>query len=246
MSALLQVLGDPASAGAVNALSALVTAVATLVLAFVTWVLVKETRVLSKAASSAHVAASLEPNMWSLRHFEIVVQSTGNAAAYDIRVVITPEITPSKRHNAELGLPLQRISMLRPQQKLTSGVCEYGELKGKTFTLKVSWLEKPRGRKRHEVEYDLDMRVYDNMGYLGARAPLIQVAEAVKGLREDWKNVAHGSARIAANVFSQADRDLEDEERNQMYREMMQETDAKGGLADPNAPKADPSGPPEP
>jgi formate hydrogenlyase subunit 3/multisubunit Na+/H+ antiporter MnhD subunit len=72
--------------------SMVVTAAATIALGFFTWVLARETKRLSRATAQAHVVATLEPNPWSVKHYDLVVANTGNAAAHDVVVSFTPDL----------------------------------------------------------------------------------------------------------------------------------------------------------
>ena len=73
-------------------LGSLVTAVATLFLWRVTKLLAVETKRMAEASAQPHVVATLDPNRWSMRHFDLKVDNTGNATAYDIKVDFTPPL----------------------------------------------------------------------------------------------------------------------------------------------------------
>ncbi|MGR6466836.1 hypothetical protein [Rhizobium sp. PAMB 3182] len=44
------------------------------------------------------------------------------------------------------------------------------------------------------------------LSYLGARNPVVMLAEQIKKLREDWKGVAGGRSRLKVGTFSSEDR----------------------------------------
>jgi len=67
-------------------LSSSVPALATIVLAILTWVLARATKAMANATSQAQIVASLEPNSWSINHFDIVVENAGTAPAYDVEM----------------------------------------------------------------------------------------------------------------------------------------------------------------
>lgn len=39
------------------------------------------------------------------------------------------------------------------------------------------------------------MATFEGISYLGARSPLTQIAEQIKGIREDWKPIAQGAKK---------------------------------------------------
>ncbi len=69
-----------------GALATVLTAVATYFLFRVTRVLAVETKRMAEASAQPHVVATLVPNRWSLNYFDLNVDNTGNATAYDIAV----------------------------------------------------------------------------------------------------------------------------------------------------------------
>lgn len=187
--------------------SMVVTAVATIALGFFTWVLARETKRLSRATAQAHVVATLEPNAWSLMHVDLIVTNTGNAAAHDVAVSFSPEF--EKDGHKDKGRPLTHISVLKPGQSLSSYVGEYDLFHDKTFEVSTSWKHQPSEREHQSLSYVLSMGDYENYGHLGARSPLIQMAEQLKKLREDWEWVARGSRRVQTDSYSGDDREKE-------------------------------------
>lgn len=187
--------------------SMVVSAAATIALGFFTWVLARETKRLSRATAQAHIVATLEPNHWSLMHVDLIVTNTGNAAAHDVEVSFSPEF--EKDGHKDKGRPLRHISVLKPGQSLSSYVGEYNFFHGKAFQVSTSWKHHPGERKRQSLSYELSMGDYDGYGHLGAHSPLIQIAEQLKKLREDWAWVARGSRKIKTDSYSSDDREKE-------------------------------------
>lgn len=108
-----------------NFFAAVVTAVAT----FFLW---KVTRTLADASLQPHVVATLEPNLWSTRHFDLKINNTGNATAYDIVVSFDPPLNNGEgRENKKV--PLEHVSVLRPGQGLVSYLSDYSTLEGREF-----------------------------------------------------------------------------------------------------------------
>ncbi|MGN9525175.1 hypothetical protein ACTMQE_00820 [Escherichia coli] len=53
------------------------------------------------------------------------------------------------------------------------------------------------------------MATFEGISYLGARSPLTQIAEQIKGIREDWKPIAQGAKKVKADVYTSSDRNEE-------------------------------------
>lgn len=214
--------------------AAIVTAVATVVLGFVTWVLARETKVLSRATAQAHVTATLEPNQWSINFLDIVVENSGNAPAYEIKVEFDPELPNFEGEKRESKAPLSSISLLRPGQAMQSNLCPVAPIVDKTYRVTISWSHRPRAKRRETLSYDLSMQDFEGLGHLGARTPFTQIAEQLKKLREDWQNVARGNNRIKTDTFSGADRAEERAEREEHYREMRERRAKEAKQTDKN------------
>lgn len=218
-------LGDIAATWTdVEGVATLVTAGATIALGYFTWVLAKETKRLSRASAQAHVVATIEPNPWASNHADLIVTNTGNAAAHEIQFQFTPPL-PASPYHKNGSVPLQNISILKPGHSLHSHLSEFKEVSKRTYRVSVSWKLHPAASKREHLSYDLSMTDYEAVAYLGARSPLIQIAEQVKKLREDWEAVSRGNRRLAVNTHSEADRKREQEELNELWAK--EELDAK-------------------
>ncbi|AZO61238.1 MAG: hypothetical protein E5Y51_21505 [Mesorhizobium sp.] len=192
--------------------SMVLTAVATIGLGFFTWVLARETKRLSRATAQAHVVAALENNQWAFQHADLVVSNTGNATAHDIEVTFEPPLDwyrPSKPG----AQPLRNLSILKPGQSQSSHVGEFSKLADKTYRITTSWKHHPSERTRQSLSYDLPMQDYDGIAQLGARTPLIQIAEQLKKIREDWQWVAGGSRKLSVDSYSGEDREKERKRR---------------------------------
>lgn len=129
-------------------LATVVTAVATLFLWRVTKLLAKETTRMVEASDQPHVVATLSPNRWSLRHFDLVVDNTGNATAYDIRIVFNPPLENGEARREDAKIPFQRVSVLKPGQELRSYLADIDVLEGKAFEVAVSWRHGSNVRSR--------------------------------------------------------------------------------------------------
>lgn len=211
--------------------AAVVTAVATVVLVYATLVLARETKVLSRSTSQAHVTVSLEPNQWSVRHFDIVIENSGNAPAYEIEVSFDPPLPESASYRKDRDIPYSSISLLRPGKAMESSLCAYGDIEGKTFRVTVSWTHRPETEQRETLTYKLAMADFDGVSYLGARSPVTQIAEQVKNLREDWQSVARGRRRIQTDTHTEEDRREEAAQREANINRMRERKERLSGKA---------------
>lgn len=180
-----------------------VTACATIGLVYVTVVLARATKAMAKASSTAMVTAMIEPNVWSLMHCDLVVHNSGNGSAYDVEIEISPEIGQSEVRDSR-NLPMQNISIIRPGQQLRSYLTEMTSVLEQQFNITVRWRESPEANRQEEVSYD--HFIPKDVSQLGASSPLVQIAEQVKKMREDWRPVSQGSKRMEVNAHSSADR----------------------------------------
>lgn len=191
--------------------AAFATALATFFLLKVTGILAKETKRLADATDPhAQVVAALVPNRWSLIHVDIEIENTGNATAFDIRVVFDPPVEDGRVGEDDEGkVPFNTISILKPGQKLGSYIGHVAPFLEATYKVTTSWAIAPGSLDRTELKYELDMRDYKGMSSLGERDPLVGVATQLKRLREDWQWVSKGSRKIKVDNYSQDDRDAE-------------------------------------
>ncbi|WP_458370754.1 hypothetical protein [Pseudomonas fluorescens] len=186
-------------------LGTLVTAVATIFLWRVTKVLANETTRMVHAASQPHVVATIEPNRWSLLHFDLKVDNTGNATAYDISINFDPPLENGEGLNNPLEIPLNAISVLKPGQGISSYLSEYDPLKNKAYTISISWRRDPQNQAREHNVYKLDMADLEGISQLGSD-PMVQIAEHIKKMQENLKPMVSGSKRIKVDMFNSSDR----------------------------------------
>jgi len=186
-----------------------VTALATVFLWVATRTLVTETRRMVEASSRPHVVATIEPNRWSLMYADIRVTNSGTGTAYDIDVAFDPPLSVEGKDHA----PLAHISVLRPGQTLASYLSRIGPLMDVVHTVTVSWRRDPQPTSARETnQYTISLRDLKGFEILGATEPLMQVAQEMKHLREDWKNVASGFSRLRVETFTAHDRQREQED----------------------------------
>lgn len=216
-------VGDALNGGTIQVAAAAITAIASAVLGFATWVLAKETKVLSRATSQAHVTVTLEPNPWAANFVDLIVSNSGNAVAYDIEASFEPPLPEGDEgpsHRRSMAAPLSHISVLRPAQTMQSNLCEFAKVSKKSYRVTITWAHHPEARKREKLSYELSMLDYHDVSYLGPRSPFTQIADQMKYLREDWRQIARGSKRIKTDVYLAEDRAKEEEAREALFQQM--------------------------
>lgn len=184
-------------------LGTIATAIATFFLWRVTLVLARETTRMAEASAQPHVVVTLAPNRWSARHFNLHVDNTGNATAYDIRVTITPPLQNGEARGSDAKIPFETISVLKPGSGLSSYLSEYQLLKGKTFEVKISWLKSSSGKTREENSYILRMSDHEGVSWLGTD-PAMDVAQHLKKMEKSLADISR--KHIQVDVYSAIDR----------------------------------------
>lgn len=197
------------------------TAGATVVLGWFTRVLAAETSRLVDAGSRPHIVATIEPSAWSMLHAELKVENTGTATAYAIELEFSPPLPldDSKKHLS--APPLQSVSVLKPGQLAVSYLVPFTPLiesPNQSYDVKISWKRSPTSEAVEKNSYTLKMSDFIGVSRLGASDPLIQIAEQIKHLREDWRYVASGSKKVATNVYTSLDRQQEREMINRRFQ----------------------------
>ncbi|WP_261628969.1 hypothetical protein [Escherichia coli] len=153
-------------------------------------------------------SVTLEPNPWAAFYFDINIANTGNAPAYNVEVVFDPPLVNAE-HREKSEIPFSKVSVLKNGQSLTSNLCKYEQIKDQIYNINISWASKPKSNDRETNEYVYDMATFEGISYLGARSPLTQIAEQIKGIREDWKSIAQGAKKVKADVYTSSDRNEE-------------------------------------
>lgn len=160
------------------------------------------------ASAQPHIVVTLEPNPWAAFYFDINIANTGNAPAYNVEVVFDPPLVNAE-HREKSEIPFSKVSVLKNGQSLTSNLCKYEQIKDQIYNINISWASKPKSNDRETNEYVYNMATFEGISYLGARSPLTQIAEQIKGIREDWKPIAQGAKKVKADVYTSSDRNEE-------------------------------------
>jgi len=198
-------VSDALTAG--GALAAFVTAVATIFLWRVTKLLAKETTRMVEASDQPHVVATLSPNRWSLRHYDLLVDNTGNATAYDIRIVFDPPLENGEARKNDAKIPFDRISVLKPGQGLRSYLADINVLRGKSYEVTVSWRRGSKAKPRETNVYTLDMADYEGTSELG-KDPTVDLARSLEKIEKSLSKLV-GSTHLNVDVYTNADREKE-------------------------------------
>lgn len=217
-----------------GALATVLTAVATYFLFRVTRVLAVETKRMAEASAQPHVVATLVPNRWSLTHFDLNVDNTGNATAYDIAIHFDPPLTNGKPRSSD-AIPLQRLSVLKPGQGLSSYLCEFAHLRGNVYQVEITWRKAANASEIQSNIYTLSMNDHSGISRLG-NDPLIQLASSLKHIDERLSPVLRGSVRLKVDSFSSDDRQGErDRDRRaieEVRKKNLQDGDPSAGQSE--------------
>lgn len=132
-------------------LATVVTAVATIFLWRVTKLLAKETTRMVEASDQPHVVATLSPNRWSLRHFDLLVDNTGNATAYDIQVCFDPPLENGEARKEDAKIPFESVSVLKPGEGLRSYLADISVLEERLSKLRFRGAEAARRNRERST-----------------------------------------------------------------------------------------------
>ncbi|WP_435652908.1 hypothetical protein ACSC9T_25330 [Pseudomonas putida] len=157
---------------------------------------------MAEASAQPHVVVTLAPNRLSARHFNLHVDNTGNATAYDIRVTITPPLQNGEARG-DAKIPFETISVLKPGAGLSSYLSEYQLLKGRKFEVKISWLKSSSGKTREENSYILRMSDHEGVSWLGTD-PAMDVAQHLKKMEKSLADISRKHLQV--DVYSAIDR----------------------------------------
>ena len=186
-------------------LGTLVTAVATLFLWRVTKLLAVETKRMAEASAQPHVVATLDPNRWSMRHFDLKVDNTGNATAYDIKVDFTPPLVNGEGRAGGMAVPFANISLLKPGQGMSSYLAEYPLVSKRVYSVCVSWRRSFADLRREENVYTINLADREGVSDLGGD-PTVKIANDLAKMQEDLRSLARGGKRLKVDAYTAGDR----------------------------------------
>lgn len=172
--------------GWTQVLVAAATALVTYFLFRVTKVLADETKRLADIGQQPHVVATLSPSPRSMIHFDLIVENTGTATAYDIKIAFDPPLTMEDNREK---VPLQNISVLKPGQFMSSYLSPFGSIEKKRYQVSVSWSRKSGSSERESNSYVFDTNYFEGISRLG-EDPNVEIAKELKRLREEAGRLA--------------------------------------------------------
>ncbi|WP_103309413.1 MULTISPECIES: hypothetical protein [unclassified Pseudomonas] len=202
-------------------LGTIATAVATFFLWRVTLVLARETTRMAEASAQPHVVVTLSPNRWSVRHFDLLIDNTGNATAYDVKVSFNPPLQNGEARGVNAKIPFESVSVLKPGVGLRSYLSDYAPLKGKVFEVEISWRRSSSNKKREGHFYILSMSDHEGVSRLG-NEPAIDVVRHLKGMEKNLADLSR--EHLTVDVYSALDRA---HEKRQMAREQRRRRHSK-------------------
>lgn len=195
-----------------------ITALATVALFAVTLVLARETRRLADMTSHPQVNASIQTNRWAFGFADLHVENTGTATAFDIEIDFDPPLTHEPVDPGDPP-PLQRISLLRPGQHLSSYLSQFTEILDETYTVTISWKLKPQSTSRETICYTIRVADIRGSSQLGSGDPLTKLATELEKIGKDLHDLTTGSKKPSVNIITSQDRRDEREARAQWHEE---------------------------
>lgn len=227
------------------AIGAAVTAVATIALWRVTKVLANETTRMADATGQPQIVATLRPNPWTLMYAEIAITNSGNASAFNVTMEFDPPLVvdEDEEQRESRPLPFQNVSVLRPGETLSSYAGKSFQLLEKSYWVTTSWLRHPQDSERETLSYTLSMADVKGLEQLGGGDPLVQIAEEVKHIREDWRGIASANRRTRTDVYTSADRLHERRESERSRRAWNRRAEEQRAAAAEAAKDAEPANP---
>lgn len=209
-----------------NFLAMAVTAFATVALVYATLVLAKLTRAMAEVASSPNVVVSIQPSLWSPIHLNQHILNSGTAPAFD--VTIEMRLT-DKSETSEQALQYvwKRVDLLVPRQEVRAFAGSLASIQPGKIDINVSWARNPGSRKRISLKYIIDTSDWSGKAAEVGGDPLVELAKATKNLRDDWKVIASGSARLSVDSYSKEERAVEKSELEEKIRRITQASEER-------------------
>lgn len=194
---------DPSVMTLATVAATAVTAVATGVLAWFTWNMASATRRMAEATRAPAVTVTLEPSRWSTMHLDLLIENSGNSAAYDVNITFD---VPLQRNGDGKEVATPRIPLLRPGYPIRNFIGEFNHFTGRQHKVTVSWLNAPQRSSRTEVSYSIDLSMFEGVHILGSGDPDIILAQEVKKLREAVAKLGSSTHRFQVDTRTHEDR----------------------------------------
>ncbi len=175
---------------------------------------------LSGRSHEPYVTVSLEPSAAGREYLDLVVENSGFAPAFDIKVTSKPEI-PADPESEARPPGWADVSILRPGQSMVSYACPAEMVEDTAFLITVSWKRMPAAEDRYSLEYRLDMRNYSMQeAYPAPQSTRGDLAAELRRIRRDWRALARGDRPFQIELGEDTIRTLaaalnEDERRSE-------------------------------
>jgi len=182
----------------------LATAVATIALVWITRVLARETKRLAEIGQQPQIVFTIEPSEVEISFLESTIENTGNASAFDIRIEFDPRIEIVDAQG-DTRPPIDKISVLKPGQKISNFLCTYGELKTRSFSVTTSWRRAPKSEIVESLSYKINLAELE--GLLRMSGP--DKARSLEKIAKALENLDSGFKKLKVDVFTARDREHE-------------------------------------
>lgn len=171
-------------------IAAFISAMAAIYMGKLTKILATETQKMADAVSQPHVTVTFIPNQWNMDYFDIHIDNTGNATAYDIEITYPDELKRDISDDFPNLIPFKTISILKPNQNLNSSFASAKHLHEiSQIEISISWKRKSIDNVREYNQYIINMKDYEIFGRLGELNPNIAIANHTKKIADSLKHI---------------------------------------------------------
>lgn len=134
--------------------SATVTAIATVVLCMATITLAKETKILARMTSHPFVTGTIESSAAGSHHANFVLRNTGNAPAFDIKIVIKPALPdPAGAYPDGKTESVFDLNILQSGSTAQLRGVLVTDILGIIYDLEIVWSNYPGGKDKQNLKY---------------------------------------------------------------------------------------------
>jgi len=217
------------NAGALSVLFSAAVTVATVVYAILTWKLVTETRLLREAQTEPRIEITAQPFETAFNLLRLQVRNTGMGPArrlrFRIKVISGGESALSMLN--ELTKPNffeKGLEYFGPGQERFSAFTNMAvDFNTKVAAVFEVWIryESATGQ-RYEETAVIDMAEWKGAQQLGTPS-IYKIEKSIEIIQRDVGHFASGFRRLGIDVYSQDDRDRENDELQQRYEDMQRE-----------------------
>lgn len=219
------------NSGALSVLFSAAVTIATVVYAILTWKLVTETRLLREAQTEPRIEITAQPFETAYNLLRLQVRNTGMGPARRLRLrinVISGGESALSMLN-ELTKPNffeKGLEYFGPGQERFSAFTNMAvDFNAKVAAVFEVWIryESATGQ-RYEDTAVIDMAEWKGAQQLGTPS-IYKIAKSIEIIQKDVGHFASGFRRLGIDVYSQDDRDRENDELQQLHEDMQRELD---------------------